>query len=258
MPDRKLGVAVGLVCAAALTGPSAALADGGTSIASATPATYGTQLFGNTANGGREVFDPDCDGSFYRSWWTLPVTAGDAVTINWESDEEPFLGVYDVGTTDYTRGQTSPVKSDSLNSNHKRSTRFKATRSGSMPFDFATVDSSCNINDSTPGPYDFFASVRHSALPQLSVVRTNRHRHTVTFRTAVHNPDGVAISDPALNIDVLEKSHGRWVSDGSVQPGQFRLVWRQRKSWGKAKYLRVRVQGDNYLTKSSRTVRVVP
>jgi hypothetical protein len=63
--------------------PTAALADGGKTIAGATPATFGQQEFGNTATGGQSPGQCSSNAMHYRSWWNVGVSAGDLVTIDW-------------------------------------------------------------------------------------------------------------------------------------------------------------------------------
>ncbi len=76
---RWLGA--GLACL--LIGAPTALADGGPKIAGAPTIPFGEPQFGNTLNGGRSL-----DGA-YNSYWSLPVIAGDQITIEWRGPVEP-------------------------------------------------------------------------------------------------------------------------------------------------------------------------
>src|SRR3954469_18777236 len=169
-----------------------AFADGGTSISNATPVTFGQQLFGNTSNGGQSPHG-DCGGVDYRSWWMFNVSAGDLVTIHWESDQSPILHVFPVGTTDFNYTDQQTVRDDTLPDSHKHETRFRATQGGSMPLEFLTRDDSCNIYDSDPGPYDFIATVTHKMVATLAV--DHRSGHRTYFQPAVYNADGSPIAD---------------------------------------------------------------
>ena len=63
----------------ALLLPSSAMAEGGTSIATAPVVTWGEQEFGNTAQG-THLFVPHG----FDQFWGLNVVAGDKLTIDWE------------------------------------------------------------------------------------------------------------------------------------------------------------------------------
>lgn len=99
---------MGAVLVASL-GATIAWAEGGTSIAAAPAVTYGQQEFGNLSSQVEEY----C--KHYRSWWTLPVTAGDLVQIDWEAQgAEVDLNLFEAGTTDFNFPQTSTVAFSSV------------------------------------------------------------------------------------------------------------------------------------------------
>jgi hypothetical protein len=232
---------------------SSALADGGTSIANATAAPFGQQLFGNTANGGQSPHG-DCGGVDYRSWWTLQVSAGDNVTIDWESSTTPTLSVFPVGTTDFNVSQQSTVVSDDLSDNHKQESRFRASQSGAMPVEFATRKDSCNIHDSDPGPYDFIATVTHAMVATLAV--DHRSGHRTYFSPAVFNADGSPIGDTSqFSLDLQLKKSGTWSHIGTLSVGTFWIKW-AKSVRGRRQYVRVRVSGPGYQRATSRTVSV--
>ena len=193
-------------CTAALAGsvafasllPGVARAEG-TSIADATPVVYGQQEFGNTHNG-----TINADG-VRSSWWSLSVTAGDNVVIDWEApdylhNEYPQLVVYPVGTTDFNYEKANGA-SDGLNANGHQETRITAQTTGVMPLAFESDEGCC---DEHPGPYDFTATVQHAvilAVPTLSALPPSG-----TVSVGVHNPDGVPINDPSglsVSFDVI-------------------------------------------------------
>ncbi len=75
---RRLIPVCTLLVLAALAAPTSSFADGGKSIATATPITVGQQEFGTTATGGR-IAPGECvqePTGLFASFWTLGVTAG--------------------------------------------------------------------------------------------------------------------------------------------------------------------------------------
>jgi hypothetical protein len=236
-----------------LAAATEALADGGTSIAGATPATFDQQYFGNTANGGRT--DRDCGGSSYRSWWTLNVKADDLVTIDWESSQSPLLNVYPVGTTDFNLQDQPTVVSDTLADNHKYESRFQATVSGVMPVEFLTIQDSCNIHDSDPGPYDFFVTVKHGLFASLSVAYRSGHR--TYFEPGASGSDGSSIDDTSqFTIQPYWKKNGLWRKLGSPLAFNTFFVRWAKKDRGHWQYMKVRVSGPGYQSNTSRTLKV--
>jgi hypothetical protein len=76
--------------------PASASAEGGNSIAAGPVVTFGQLETGNTASG--EPF-----GSYIvKSFWNLPVRAGDEITIDWEAKRGTRIIVFAPGTTDFT------------------------------------------------------------------------------------------------------------------------------------------------------------
>ncbi len=246
-------VTVAVACFAAQT----AAASGGTDIASAPSIVYGQQEFGNTVidNGespGEPVsfhLDAGC-GNGNSSWWTLPVQAGDKVTVDFEGGASTML-VYPVGTTDFNLLSTDSFLESDMPSNDKQEAKFSAPASGSMPVDFYDC-----ADQPAPGPYDFAASVLHGLVVSLSVGAVNRRQHRTAFLVALHTPSGGAVSNAALRSALQIRAHGSWATLTTIGvPDAFSYRWSHDQR-GKRQSLRVRVYGPGYQTTISRTVNV--
>ena len=176
--------------------PGTALATGGKSIAAAPPVVYGQQEFGNTATD--QYLEDGCFLGFanlYRSYWSLSVTAGDLLTINWEGTPGTELEVMPVGTTDYTLFQTDPVVDQSLSSNGKNQAQYAAPVAGSMPLYFQVCASD---SEEVPGPYDFTVTAQHALVVGLTPrlhIRTNSVLYgTATLASGLPAPDGLVFT----------------------------------------------------------------
>jgi len=164
MRRMRAGLLVVAVMLALTVVPSMAMAEGGKSIATATPITYGQQEFGNTAEG-QYWDDGDCDeGRAWRSYWALSVTAGDLVTINWEANLHTELELMPVGTTDFTLSQTRSALWQEPASNGKNQAQYTVPQSGVMPL-FLTI---CRGYTPGPGPYSFTVTAQHALALRLT------------------------------------------------------------------------------------------
>jgi hypothetical protein len=174
-----------------LAGPTLAVADGGNSIASATPVVFGTQQFGNTATG---AFQPGSCGwggseDAYRSFWSLGVMAGDLVTVDWESSEgDNEIRLLPMGTTDFTLFQVTPVAEQSLAGNGKNELQYTSPESGALTMYF-------RVCSGTPGPYDFLASDQHAVVVglnrRLHIRRVAKIGGTASLADGTPVPDGL-------------------------------------------------------------------
>jgi hypothetical protein len=191
---RLLAFAMGVGVLVAVA-PTSALADG-QAIASATPVVYGQQEFGNTADGGSgESRCGSGSGNAYRSWWGLSVTAGDQVTVDWETQEKGMgLFLFPVGTTDFTFLTTGALIEQGVNINYKEQATYSAPQTGVLPVEFKS-DTGCGH---PTAPYNFTATVRHGVVLALPTVTTLPDSGTISV--AVRNPDGVPINDPGLAV----------------------------------------------------------
>jgi hypothetical protein len=227
--------AVALICA-----PSA-LAAGGSSISAAPTVAYGQAEFGNVP------VDGDHSQSCPISWWNLPVSAGDLITIDLEGQTQGdgfYLNVYPLGTNDFNYvDRYSFADKDG----ERLELVFRAPATGSMPLGISTCDD--------VGTYDFTATVQHGLVATL--FKRGTAGHVSHFTSGVATPDGESLSDPGITLDVLvqRRAYGSWSKIGSLAPGDFQIRWGSRDR-GKYRWVRVRAHGPGYVTTLSRTVRV--
>lgn len=249
-----IGLMNRVACAAVVSlalvaaGASAAEADGGHTIEGAPAVVFGQQQFGNTATGGHA-------NNTLSSWWSLAVTSGDRITIDWESvASDTELQVFTIGTNDFNLGDASSFERSTLGSNGRDELVFLAPRTGAMPLRFY-VESHIFNEDANPGPYDFTAFVRHGV--RLSFPRHSRLPRRATLSVGVRNPDGVAITDAALKVTVeMKRGASKWRAVGSSSPANGMAsvpVTLPLSARGKMVSLRARSQGASYVTATSRS-----
>jgi hypothetical protein len=192
------------VLAGVLSGASSALADSST-IAGAPAIVVGQQEFGNTAS--VTPVSSDC----YRAYWLLSVTAGDSVTIDWESQESgTSLDVFPPGTTDYNVDNTNPIEQQDLSSNDKNELQFQATSTATLPVSFR---SGCG---DPAGPYDFTTDIVHAMIVSLPPLAPSL---AGTTTVGVHNPDGVSLSGAPIVVNLQVSGPGvPWTTIGSASP----------------------------------------
>jgi hypothetical protein len=188
--------------------PLPASAAGSTTIAGAPSIPIGVQQFGNTADGSQT--SGSCGGRNYSQYWSLPVVAGDQVTVTWQADNlGTYFYVLPIGTTDFNVGDTSPERTFTLNSNGMAEAVFPATRTGTMPLRFYV--SSCGRD---PGPYAFTAYVSHAVV--VDFARPGSLPLTGTLQVTAHNPDGVPITS-GVSLDVqARRGEDPWTTVGSA------------------------------------------
>lgn len=238
-----------LAAIATLLGPTPALADGGKSIAQATPVVYGQQMFGNTATA------TPTDDETYRSWWSLDVDAGDRVRIDWEA-QDPWTELYlfPVGTTDYSLADTYRSARDSLSENRMSQLVFVAPSTGSMPLGFVANA------DSQVGPYAFTAYVEHAL--RLALGRSPVRPASGSIAVAVRSPEGAPINDGNLLVTLQVKrrdgSAFRAIGTTSVASGLATITYsvparlRNRKV-----VVRAIAAGTGYISQASSKQRTV-
>lgn len=203
----------GLVMLLAGSPASSAQAAGGASIASAPVVVYGQQEFGNSATDGGVNPARECAHQPKNGWWTLTVTTGDEVTIDWEALPSQYLEVFPPGTTDFTVANTPSLASSLISSNGRAQLSFTARVGGIMPLVIGTE--ACD-DPGDPGPYSFTAYVAHAV--RLSLPRVGHLRPGSSVPVGVHTPDGAPITDPALTVTVQLLNHGHWQSLGTASP----------------------------------------
>ena len=240
-------VTVGIVGLALAGGVQSALADGGSSIASAAPVVAGQQEFGNTVNGADSTVScfTNGGGTFQYSWWALGAVAGDSFTIDWEgASSTTELDVYAVGTTDFTFPQTDTVATQQPNANLKAELKFVANASGSMPLRF--------VDCGAGAPYDFTVTVKHAVRLSLPAARTLSRQGTINV--GVHSPEGGSISDSSLTVALQISSGGKWTTIGAsaVSNSRASVTYRVAASLRhRTVRLRALATGGSYLTETS-------
>jgi hypothetical protein len=261
---RRAVCLISLGIASLLVMPGTAAASGGASIASAPVVAYGQQEFGNTAtdggtNPGSLSLEQVCSNTGTNGWWNLPVTAGDAVTVNWEAPSESYAMAFPVGTTDFNLVGAEAVTHEIVSSNGKAALWFRATVSGTMPFVIGA--NACPSPTRGPGalsgPYSFTAYVKHEV--RLSVPHRRVLAPHGTLAVSVHSSEGRPISDPDLQVLVQIQSQGHWrgigsaTANGDVANVPYAVPAGLR---GSHAGLRAIARGNEYEPASSATVRV--
>lgn len=188
--------------ALAAAGSPPAAAEGGPTIAAAPLVSYGAHEIGDTTNGGQGEFHWYCEdqlGLNRNSFWQLPVTVGDHVTIDWGAvlPQSTCLTIYPIGTNDYGVSTAEPEESTEQGSNGKQEMKFTAPVSGNLIMDFAATAlySGCT---SCAGPYEFTAYVQHALQITLSapspLLTNSTVTAAVTQNTGAPIPNGLALS----------------------------------------------------------------
>lgn len=257
---RCAGVAVAAGAVSLSAGSAIALADGAQTIAAATPVALGQLELGTTVTG--SLTTDGLDG--YESYWALPVTNGDDVTINWQAPLDvnangPLLSAYEVGTNDATLADAAAIESDTLGANGLDAVNFTADATGVMPLQFESNE--C-CSESIPGPYQFTASVTHAVVLNMPSVSSLSAKGTMSVGAV--NPDGLALSDPTLAVSLQVQSGSQpWSTIGTapVSAGTAKIAYTVPGSLaGKTVKLQALAQGAAYQTQTSdtRTVSVPP
>jgi hypothetical protein len=217
------------------------MAEGGQAIATAPAVTFGTQEFGSI----KSHSEGGC-----KTWWLLSAIAGDKFQIDWEvADPYVVLRLYQPGTNDFNWEQTSSAAEGSINGNGKAEFTYEAPRTGMMPLLFD--DPGCH-GSGVPGPYNFTAYVTHALnvfLPRVSAL----HR-TGTIAIGVHNPEGQAVSNPGVQVELQVSLNGSWRTigvsavNGTIAVVHYKLLPHLR---GPRITVRAVAYGPNYVTTAS-------
>jgi hypothetical protein len=181
----------------------------------------------------------------------LPAVAGDKFQIDWEVQSDPYvvLHLYLPGTNDFNWEQMSSAAEGSVNGNDKAEFTYEAQRTGMMPLLFD--DGGCHGSD-VPGPYSFTAYVTHALnvfLPRLSTLHS-----TGVIAVAVHNPEGGAVSNSSVQVELQVSVHGSWRTigaatvEGTLATVYYRLPSRLR---GQRIAVRAVAHGPGYATTAS-------
>jgi hypothetical protein len=210
---RRATISVALAAAFLLAGSAAAFADGGQTIATATPVTFGGLELGNTTTGGLTA-----DGAGgYNSYWALSVTNGDNVSVDWQAPLDlygngPQLSAFDVGIDDSGVRHANPLTWAILPPAGQSTMTFTAVATGVMPLQFQSGE--C-CDEADPGPYAFTATVTHAVALTLPTVSSMPASGTMDVSVA--NPDGVGLSDPSLAVDLQVRTASQgWSTIGTA------------------------------------------
>ncbi|MDQ6805136.1 MAG: PASTA domain-containing protein [Actinomycetota bacterium] len=248
---RCAGLATALGAFSLSAGSAVALADGAPTVASATPVVYGQLEFGSTLTGAVTTDGLDA----YESYWALPVTNGDDVTIDWQAPLDsnangPLLSAYEVGTNDLTLADAGPISSDPLGSDGLDEMTFTADATGVMPLQF---ESNYCCSESLPGVYQFTAKVSHAVV--LTVPKVSSLSAKGTINVGVANPDGGGLSDPSLVVALqVQAGGGQWSTIGTAlaSGGSAKIAYTAPGSLdGKTVKLHALAQGAAYQTETS-------
>ncbi|HEX8754072.1 MAG TPA: hypothetical protein VF731_11720, partial [Solirubrobacterales bacterium] len=139
-----IGALTALAASLTVAVPSAA-AEGGQTIVTAPTVSFGIHETGDTSKGGKGRFSYGCEwwgSATLNSFWQLPVTVGDQVTIDWGAviNGSTCLSVYPIGTNDYGLQNARPEEGTEQGSNGKQEMKFTAPASGNLILDFAAEE----------------------------------------------------------------------------------------------------------------------
>ena len=245
-----------LICAGAalLAAASSAQAAGGASIATAPAVAYGQQQFATGVQGGQFC-------GTYVSWWAMPVTAGDRLTVDYQlqvaGGEDYFTGVfvYQAGTTDFNATTSHIVQEGGPDAFDGLTGELKLTaaQSGSMPLEFYSTQG-CGA---VPGTGVFTVNVQHSLTASLSSPHQDRAHHKTYFWVRAYDGNGHG-APLGLNVGVQGRdSHGHWIwwNWKAWKAYNFWIGW-PRNMRGKWWTVRTVVSGRNWQTVYSRPIRV--
>lgn len=220
----------------------AAMAEGGADIAHATPVTVGQLTSGDLRN--MPVL-----GERRRAWYSIPVTAGDQLTIDWSSDSQdtlfasPQLLLLPVGTTDFTFPSAKAWAHQVVGETLHNQLKFTVPTTGTMPFEI-------NANRVTSiGLYSFTVNVTHAAQPASGRTVTNTTRPvtraTVSWRNGKRISHfitfGQAVSSVSFQLYVNKHLAGQ-KDFGSFEPGRYFVQWPRLTSTASRSWSHHRVQ----------------
>jgi hypothetical protein len=235
------GLAIALMSAVGVAVPAApALADSST-IAGAQTVVPGQTYYGNLANVAEEA-----DGNDFNSYWLLPETAGDEITIDWQAqDGYTQLSVYPSGTNDYDVDGTNALENTGLNDNGEDALSFQATDDGTLPLQFS------DNQDSSPGPYSFSVAITHNMVVTLGAVPDTL---SGTASVDLASPDGTPLG-ANINATLQVSANGvPWtaVGDAAASGGVASVAYAVPAALdGKSVRFRAVGSGSGYLTVTS-------
>lgn len=229
-----------------------AAGEGGASVATAPSIPWGQQQFGTIAGGSTSLTASYCrSGSSAASqmptrYWLLNGATGDHVTIDFEVGPRANVIVMPNGSTDFTL-DAPPLFDDqyfiNANAGGKHQLAFTLNQGGLYPVLF------CQYVDYATA-YNFTANVKHAVV--LTLKKRKKLSRSGTLNVAVHTPEGLAVSDPALTVAVqIKKPHSRkWkrIGSASVSNSVAAVPYRLSSSLlGKKISIRAVTSGLNYV-----------
>lgn len=137
---------------------SSGIGGAGSSLAAALTVVPGQPTTGTTATTPYNVYGGGSCGPEEGQYWLVSLTAGERLTITWESSGDFVTGldIWPPGTTDYTISSSSRLGWYSIGSGGRQQSSFTAGTTGLYPIVF---DDSCG----QPGPYRFTATIQPGA-----------------------------------------------------------------------------------------------
>jgi hypothetical protein len=235
------GLAIALISAVGVAVSAApALADSPT-IAGAQTVVPGQTYYGNLANVAEEA-----NGYDYNSYWLLPETAGDEITIDWQAqDGNTTLSVYPSGTNDYDVDHTSTLANAGLSANDEDALSFQATNDGTLPLQFS------DNQDNSPGPYSFTVAITHNMVVTLGAVPAAL---TGTASVDLASPDGTPLGANISATLQVSANGVPWtaVGDAAASGGVASVAYTVPAALaGKSVRFRAVGSGSGYLTVTS-------
>jgi len=189
-----------------------------------------------------------------RSWWLLPVIAGDEVTIDWEvQSRPPVIEILPAGTNDFNSSSNSTVARGGLQPNNKGELTYQATVTATLPVGFGYIT---GCDQKPGGPYNFTASVVHRLV--LGIPPTSTLARKGTLSVAVHSPDGGPVNNPAVQLALQIKGRGSWQTIGVGTAANPVIAYRvpARLRHSRHVTLRALAHGQGYSPTSSAHVKV--
>jgi len=181
-------------------GAGAGTAMAASTIGAAPPISPEQLHFGNTADSPPAPYE-----SCRQEFWTLPLGAGDAVSIDWSevAPSSHAIALYPPGTTDFNFADASAVAYRGGSSNGFGQLLHTAATSGTHVMWIGTAGTGgCSFYQF--GAYSFTVHVQHKVV--LTLPRVARLYRSRTLTATANSPAGAAITDGTLKVSLM----GRW------------------------------------------------
>jgi hypothetical protein len=200
------GVAALLVTCGVAISAAPALADSST-IAGAPTIVPGQQNFGNLAS-----ITPDSDDCA-SAFWLLPETAGDTITINWETQTSAtHLSVYPSGTSDFNVDSADSLQDQGPAENNRNQLTFQITSDGTLPVRFDDNGAE-GCETGAAGPYDFTVSITHDMVVSVGTLPAAL---SGTATVGLDSPDGSPLGAPLTGFIQVSANGFPWTTIGQA------------------------------------------